>query len=44
MKEIHVLEAVDLAHFFPVRIELVYERNTSYKSSFQGGERVICSK
>jgi hypothetical protein len=36
-----VLEAAESRTFFPLRIDLICERNTSCKSYFQGGERLI---
>jgi hypothetical protein len=40
-----VLEAQEhLAHVFPVRIRLVFERNTACQSHFQGGDRLCLVK
>jgi hypothetical protein len=36
-----LLAAGALVHCFPVRIDLVFERDTSFKTSFQSGNKLI---
>jgi hypothetical protein len=41
-KETHLSQnQMHLAHYLPLRFELVFERNTSCNQCFQGGERLI---